>query len=75
LLLLVARCSPILVAVALGWSDVSIGYVWQATRQNTWRLAMGPPLCLILLALPGVIMFHLGGMSGLCAAVVLTLLD
>jgi len=36
---------------------------------------MGPPLCLILLALPGVIMFHLGGMSGLSAAVVLTLLD
>jgi hypothetical protein len=71
----VARCSPILVAVALGRSDVSLGDVWEATRRNTWRLALGPVVCLILFALPGVIMFHLGGMNRLSAAVVLTVLD
>ena len=73
--LIVARCSPILVAVALGRSDISLGEVWQATRRNTWRLAMGPVVCLILFALPSTIMFHLGGMSRLSTAVVLTLLD
>jgi len=75
LLFIVARCSPILVAIALGRSDISLGDVWEATRRNTWRLAMGPLACLILLALPGLIMFRLGGMSRLSAAMVLTLLD
>ena len=74
-LFIVARCSPILVAVALGRSDISLGNVWEATRRNTWRLALGPLVCLILLALPGLIVFRLGDMSRLSAAVVLTLLD
>src|SRR5262249_49670230 len=75
LLFIVARCSPILVAIALGRSDISLGNVWEATRRNTWRLVMGPLVCLILLALPGTIMFQLGGMSRLSAAIVLTVLD
>jgi hypothetical protein len=75
LLFIAARCSPILVAVALGRSDISLGDVWHATRWNTWRLAMGPLVCLILLALPGAITFRLGSMSRLSAAIVLTLLD
>jgi len=75
LLFIVARCSPILVAIALGRSDISLGNVREATRRNTWRLVMGPLVCLILLALPGTIMFQLGGMSRLSAAIVLTVLD
>ena len=75
LLFIVARCSPILVAIALGRSDISLGNVWEATRRNTWRLAMGPIVCLILLALPGTIMFHLRGMSRLSVAIILTVLD
>jgi hypothetical protein len=74
-LFVVARCSPILVAVALGWSDVSLGDVWEATRRSTWRLALGPLVCLISLVLPSLIMFRLGSMNRLSAAVVLTLLD
>jgi hypothetical protein len=74
-LFIVARCSPILVAVALGRSDISLGNVWEATRRNTWRLALGPLVCLSLLALPGLIVFRLGGMNRLSAAIVLTLLD
>ena len=75
LFFVVARCSPILVAIALGRSDISLANVWKVTQRNTWRLAMGPVVCLILLALPRTIMFHLGGMSRLSAAMVLTVLD
>ena len=75
LLFIVARCSPILVAIALGRSDISLGNVWAAMRRNTWRLAMGPLVCLILLVIPGLITLHLGTMNRLSAAVVLTLLD
>src|SRR5215831_14570539 len=55
--------------------DISLGNVWAATRRNTWRLAMGPLVCLILLVIPGLITLHLGTMNRLSAAVVLTLLD
>jgi hypothetical protein len=72
---IIARYSPILVAVALERSDISLGDVWQATRRNTWRLALGPLACLILLALPSAIAFRLGNMSRMSAAIVLTLLD
>jgi hypothetical protein len=75
LFFVVARCSPILVAIALGRSDISLANVLKVTQRNTWRLAMGPVVCLILLALPRAIMFHLGGMSRLSAAIVLTVLD
>jgi hypothetical protein len=75
LLLIVARYSPILVAIALGQSDISLGDVWAATRRNTWRMALGPLACIILLGIPGAIMFHLNGMNRLSAAAVLTLLD
>jgi len=75
LFFVVARCSPILVAIALGRSDISLGDVWEATRRNTWRMALGPVVCLILLAIPGMIMFRLAGMNRLSAAAILTLLD
>src|SRR5262249_39222770 len=55
--------------------DISLGNVWAATRRNTWRLAMGPLVWLILLVIPGLITLHLGTMNRLSAAVVLTLLD
>jgi hypothetical protein len=74
-LFIVARCSPILAAVALGRSDISLGVVWGATRRNTWRLAMGPLVCLILLVIPGLVALRLGTMNRLSAAVVLTILD
>jgi hypothetical protein len=64
-----------LVAIALGQSDISLGDVWAATRRNTWRMALGPLACIILLGIPGAIMFHLNGMNRLSAAAVLTLLD
>jgi predicted lipid-binding transport protein (Tim44 family) len=63
------------VAIALGQSDISLGDVWAATRRNTWRMALGPLACIILLGIPGAIMFHLNGMNRLSAAAVLTLLD
>jgi hypothetical protein len=75
LFFIVARCSPILVAIALGRSEISLGDVWQATRRNTWRLTMGPVVCLLLLALPSSIMFRIGSMSRLSAAITLTILD
>ena len=65
----------ILVAVALGRSDIGLRDVWQATRRNTWRLALGPFACLVILALPGAITLRLGSMNRMSAAIVLTLLD
>lgn len=35
LVFVVARYSPILVAIALGRSDIGLGDVWRATRRNT----------------------------------------
>jgi hypothetical protein len=75
LVFIVARYSPILVAIALGRSDIGLRDVWRATRRNTWRPMLGPFVCLILLVIPGLVTLCLGTMNRLSAAVVLTLLD
>ena len=59
------KLSPILPAIALGRSDVSLGVVWRATHWNWWRLAAGyglttlPPL--LMLSLPMLVRLWLAG--------------
>jgi hypothetical protein len=57
--LVIGRLSLVLPAIALGRTDIGLGDAWRATRGNTWRLFWGPIVCLLLLALPGLVVFML----------------
>jgi hypothetical protein len=73
--LIIGRLSLVLTAIALGRTDIGLGDAWRATRGNTWRLFWGPIVRLLLLALPGLVVFMLARADRVVFAIAIAALE
>jgi hypothetical protein len=73
--LVIGRLSLVLPAIALGRADIGLGDAWRATRGNTWRLFWGPIVCLLLLVLPGLVVFMLAQADRVTFAIAMAALE